>query len=335
MVTIKEISELANTSRGTVDRVLHGRGNVNKELEERILKIAEEHQYQSNPIGRALAHSKNRKRIGVVINSKGNRFFDEVLKGIYETIDKYRSYGLRVVVKEIKGYKESEQIQAIDELLMDGISALALTPMNTPAIIKKLENLSIPIVTLNSDLHLRNKLAFIGCDYLNSGRLCGDLANLILPEGGRVGIVAGSFAMLGHRERIKGFEQAVEDHPSVEIVRRVENNDDDEQSYVVTKELLMRYRPDLIYFCAAGAAGGIEAIKEWNGETPVKIITVDEIEYVNQCLKDGTVAATVTQQPYQQGATMVEILYNYLIVGTKPQRVHNYMHNQVKLKNTK
>ena len=35
-MTIAEIAKLAGTSRGTVDRVINGRGKVNKELEERI-----------------------------------------------------------------------------------------------------------------------------------------------------------------------------------------------------------------------------------------------------------------------------------------------------------
>ena len=40
-MTIKQIAEKAGTSRGTVDRVLNGRGNVNPELAKRILDIAE------------------------------------------------------------------------------------------------------------------------------------------------------------------------------------------------------------------------------------------------------------------------------------------------------
>ena len=38
-MTIAEIAKLAGTSRGTVDRVLNGRGKVNKELEKKIKEI--------------------------------------------------------------------------------------------------------------------------------------------------------------------------------------------------------------------------------------------------------------------------------------------------------
>ena len=36
-MTINEIAKLANTSRGTVDRVINNRGKVRKELAEKIL----------------------------------------------------------------------------------------------------------------------------------------------------------------------------------------------------------------------------------------------------------------------------------------------------------
>jgi len=333
MITIKDISILANTSRGTVDRVLNGRGNVNEELAQKILKIAEEYNYKSNPFAKALVNSKRKNKIGVVINSKGNRFFDAVLAGIYDTIEKYHYYGMEIVVKEIKGYNEQEQLNALDSLLCKNISALAITPMNTPSIVEKLSMLSpLPIVTLNSDLHLDSKLAFIGCDYINSGRICGDLAAIALPKGGKIAIVTGSFNMLGHNERIQGFEESLSEKENIQIVSKLENNDDDEVSFEVTAQMVDQYRPDLVYFCAAGTEGGIQAVKASGRD--IKVITVDDTDAVTKYLNDGTVAATVTQQPYLQGSTMVEILFNYLFRDMRPEHVHNYMQNQVKLRSS-
>ena len=80
-MTIKQIAEKAGTSRGTVDRVLNGRGNVNPELAKRILDIAERERYQPNQLAQALIRSRQRTHIGMVIPSVGNPFFDEVLRG--------------------------------------------------------------------------------------------------------------------------------------------------------------------------------------------------------------------------------------------------------------
>ena len=47
-VTIQKIAELSGVSRGTVDRVLHGRPNVNAVVREKVLRAAEKLGYQQD-----------------------------------------------------------------------------------------------------------------------------------------------------------------------------------------------------------------------------------------------------------------------------------------------
>ncbi|RYE20651.1 MAG: LacI family transcriptional regulator, partial [Sphingobacteriaceae bacterium] len=51
-VRIKDIALKANVSTGTVDRVLHNRGNVNEKVKEKVLKIINEMNYEPNFIAR-------------------------------------------------------------------------------------------------------------------------------------------------------------------------------------------------------------------------------------------------------------------------------------------
>ena len=55
MLSIKDIAKLAGVSRGTVDRVLNGRGEVNRETRQRILDIMDEVQFTPNRLGKRLA----------------------------------------------------------------------------------------------------------------------------------------------------------------------------------------------------------------------------------------------------------------------------------------
>ena len=72
-MTIKQIAEKAGTSRGTVDRVLNGRGKQIR-AGKRILDIAERERYQPNQLAQALIRSRQRTHIGMVIPSVGNPF---------------------------------------------------------------------------------------------------------------------------------------------------------------------------------------------------------------------------------------------------------------------
>lgn len=123
-MTIKQIAEKAGTSRGTVDRVLNGRGNVNPELAKRILDIAERERYQPNQLAQALIRSRQRTHIGMVIPSVGNPFFDEVLRGAQSRARKLSSYGTTLTIREIKGYDAATQLQAMRRLVAEGVDAL-------------------------------------------------------------------------------------------------------------------------------------------------------------------------------------------------------------------
>ena len=57
-VRIKDIAEKAGVSIGTVDRVLHDRGEVAAKTKEKVLSIAREMQYQPNIVAQALTAKK-------------------------------------------------------------------------------------------------------------------------------------------------------------------------------------------------------------------------------------------------------------------------------------
>ena len=115
-MTISEIAKLAGTSRGTVDRVINGRGKVNKELAEKIIEIVKSSEYEVNGSARALSMSQKKYVVGIVINSIGNPFFSRVRQGFEDSRKKWENFGLEMYYKEIRGYNEEEQIEAIDDV---------------------------------------------------------------------------------------------------------------------------------------------------------------------------------------------------------------------------
>ena len=300
-MTITEIAKLAGTSRGTVDRVINGRGKVNKELEARIKEIIRENEYEVNGSARALSMSQKKYSVGIVINSVGNPFFARVKQGIDDSRKKWENYGLEVIYKEIRGYNEDEQLAAIDEVAARGVNVLAL--------------------------HLDKKFAYIGCNYEESGSMCGDLAAMMLAKGEKVAVVTGSLNILGHRQRVECFASRIA--KKMCDVTIYENNDDDELSHSIVGDLIAKDCPDLIYFSAGGIEGGLRAVEE-SGARP-KVITVDEIKAVTDGMREGLVAASVTQQPYEQGVMTIDFIAQYLYSKKLPRHKHNFTKNLVLL----
>ena len=103
-VTVKSLAQAAGVSRGTVDRVLHDRGGVKPEVVLKIKNLAKELGYIPNRAGKALAAYKTPIKIGVMLPSIGNPFFDKVIEGVFQARDEFADLGVDVVLKEIEGF---------------------------------------------------------------------------------------------------------------------------------------------------------------------------------------------------------------------------------------
>lgn len=333
-VTVKQIAEYAGVSRGTVDRVLNHRGGVKATVAERVQQIADELGYRPNRAGKALANRKNPIRIGVLLNSVGNAFYDEVREGIEAAKAEYRDFSLRVTLRELKGYTVEEQLSVIDELLTTGVQALILTPINDPIVVERINLLleqGILIIKLNSDVDGLAKAPYIGCNYQKSGETAAGLLKLFTGGNATVGIVTGSVKMLGHNQRINGFlNGAKAEFASFTLADIVENNDDDEQSYRQTKALLEQHALTALYFTAGGVVGGCRAVKEH--AVPPLVICCDDTPEIKKMIQDGIVSATICQQPFQQGYQAIQAIFHQFMTGEFPYGASIFMENQIKIK---
>lgn len=336
-VTIKQIAEMAGVSRGTVDRALNQRGGVKKEVEEKILRIAKDLHYQPNAVAKALANTKKHYVIGVLLNSAGNDFFDEVKQGIFKAQKEIESFGVKLAVRVMKGFRVETQLEHIHDLFEQGIHALALTPIDDRRIIDRLNQLigqKIPVVTFNADVEGVQKLAFIGCNYRKSGEIAGALMGMFHPQGAKVGIVTGSVKMLGHNQRIHGFNQVVKaQYPNIKVLDIVEDNDDNLQAFQEVQAMLRRF-PEInaLYFTAAGVRGALEAVQVMGLARKLNIITFDETPFIVEKLKEGTISATIGQQPFTQGYRAIRVLFEYLVQGRLPESAQIYTENEIKIK---
>lgn len=333
-VTSKKIAELSGVSRGTVDRVLHQRGNVRPEVEKRVKEIAERLGYVPNRAGKALSSRNRPVRIGILLQSIGNPFFDKVKEGIAAAKQEYSDFTIRCELAELKGYDISEQLAQIDRMVEKQVQLLLLTPINSPEIAGKINELAkkgIAVITLNSDIENTGRLCYVGCHYIRSGETAAGLMGLML-RAGDVGVVTGSIKMLGHNQRINGFLSVCRrEYPKLKVVDIVENNDDDAQSEQAVLNMLNRY-PEIsaLYFTAGGVPGGIRALERL-GRSDILVITCDNTAQIQRYLKTGQIAATVSQKPFRQGYEATKVALEYL-VSQRPPSAEIYMDNEIIIK---
>ena len=209
-ITYKEIAEIVGVSRGTVDRALHNRGRVSPEVQQKILKVAKERGFEPSHIGRALARAKNPVKIGVVVHLTKIPFFQQVLTGIEKAKTDITNLGGELIVAELRSLDAQKQIDAVHQLVEQGVQGIAISPAEDEDLRKCLndvnKNKNIPIVTFNTDMQNLNRLCFVGMDNLQGGRTAAGLMNLLLgKKPGKVLIISGHITNLANSQRVNGF----------------------------------------------------------------------------------------------------------------------------------
>jgi len=336
-VTIKQIAELAGVSRGTVDRALNKRGDVNKDVEKRIVEIAEALGYKPNIVAKSLAMRSQNHTIGILVCSEGNDFFSEVYRGINAAADEIKDFGFRVKIKKMRGFNVEEQLKYIDELENEGIHGLAIMPINEKKIRDRLALLmasGIPVVALNVNIDDLNDITYVGCDYKVSGQTAGAMMGLVTGGRGNVLIATGSYRILGHQMRVDGFSDVLyKEYPHLKIHQMIETNDNNTETYDKINRLLKQGpKFDSIYFVAGGTRGGIKALIDNGYAHKFKIITNDATSDRIKQIKAGVIDATICQQPYEQGYISVKTLFDYITQGTMSQGIKKFTNTNIKIK---
>lgn len=333
-ITIKEIAEICGVSRGTVDRVLHNRGNVSKETEELVRNTIEKLQYTPNLAGKILAAKKKGFKIGVILISKGNPFFDDVLEGINEAKKDYKEYGVSIIIHQLEGYDVKKQVEKIEEL--EGkVDAIVLNPINDQLVIDKINSLVAEgkiIINVNTDVDESNRLYYVGSDYIKGGETaCGILA-LLTKGKTKTAILTGSKKVLGHNQRIEGFKRARKKrYPGINIVAIAETNDSDKIAYKETNKILQGHEIDSIVIIAAGVEGVCRAVLEMGLENEITIVSFDDIPITRKMIEKGVIRATICQQPFEQGYRSIELAYDYFLSNQRLDNDKYIVRNEIKI----
>lgn len=327
-VTVKSLAQAAGVSRGTVDRVLHNRGGVKPEVVLKIKNLAKELGYIPNRAGKALAAYKTPIKIGVMLPSIGNPFFDGVIEGVFQARDEFADLGVEVVLKEIEGFDSNTHLKAIDELLAKGCKALCLSTLNIEPVREKISDLNfhhLPVVLLNTNVENVHCLCYVGSDYLAAGATCGGMLAMCAKDPLKILIVTGSKMILGHNQRIDGFKQELDrQHAEYRIVDIVECNDSDIKATRVTLDALDEYEDvNCIYIAGAGIQGVGAAILA-RPQRKIFAIAFDEVYSTKELVKQGIIKFIVCQQPERQGYHAIKRAY-LALTHQIPEQVDDFI----------
>ncbi|MGN0999065.1 MAG: LacI family DNA-binding transcriptional regulator [Faecousia sp.] len=343
MATIKEIAQAAGVSIGTVDRVIHNRGKVKEETQRKIQEVIRQLDYQPNQAAQGLALMKKKLKIGYLLpRASMHPFFKDVVAAARQKARELEQYGVQVNMME-PDYTLIGQEAYWDELLrqtadMDGMVIFAFPFEHARNFAMKVSERNIPVVFCNRYYSDVPFLAYVGCDYGKAGRMAAGLCALSAGEDARIVIYSENYDAKDYesgptQSRHSGFlAELQERYPDMTVLEErylTENAIDD---YISAVDMLGKYpEVNAVYVMQSGNYNICEALCKADSSGKIRVITHDLTEIQARMMRRGMITATICQQPEEQGAQSLEILFRYLAYGEIPGSKFIFMDQSVRI----
>ena len=276
MASIKEIAREANVSPATVSKALNMRKDISEATRQKILKIAEAHDFVPSSLGRNLKNQKT-ENVGVIFCREsqplsGNPFYSRVLEGIEAelAVNNY-SLVLHLLPNDYKG--------TLPKMLREGqIDGLILGGVLQPDFIERLRNLRIGVVLIDPKIII-DDFSQVLID--NEHGAFQAVQHLAEQGHRRIGFISGNLDRLSFIQRFKGYKKALASH-KIPFDKDLVQSGGLEQGYEHTMKLLHMENPPTAIFAAndINAIYGYKAIKDKKLRIPedISVIGFDDIE---------------------------------------------------------
>jgi len=329
---IKDIARQANVSIGTVDRVLHNRGEVAKTTREQVLKVIDELGYTPNVLAKSLA-SKTKYTIAVLIpDPTSNAYWEKPLEGIMAAARELKKFNFELHIANFEYSDENSFIEKSNEIIDSNPSGFIFAPVfydSSLKVIEKCDELAIPYVFFDVFIENCKNLAYFGQNSVQSGYLSARLMNYSLTkENGHIYIVkllnhSASVYHLSLREKgfLSYFEQAAEQQIKIHSI-----DVDISSPLNLTKSLDAIFgsdrKPSGLFIPNSRVYLVARYLVKHNINNVILVgydLLKENIEY----LEKGTIQFLICQKPEDQGYKSVFSLFNHLFLK-KPVDMLNY-----------
>src|ERR1043166_4739761 len=209
----------------------------------------------------------------------------------------------------------AEQQRMVDDLLAKGIEGFAISPIDpvnqTPMINRAAQQALV--ITQDSDAPNSNSAFYIGTDNVAAGRQAGGLIKEALPQGGKIMIFVGTLDTANARERYQGIREVLQGS-NVQIVDVRTDKTDPVRAKTNAADTLVN-QPDIAALVGLWSYNGpaiVGAVRDAGKVGKVKIIAFDEEDETLNGIKDGSIYATVVQQPFEFGYQSMKLIARIL-----------------------
>ncbi|NUO00555.1 MAG: substrate-binding domain-containing protein [Saprospiraceae bacterium] len=330
-VTIKDIASKADVSTGTVDRVLHNRGNVAPEVREKILQVMDELGYERNLLASALAYKRVFRIALLLPDFTKDPYWEQPYSGTQKALKAVKHYGIQADTFLFNLFDPENFLEVAARVIAaqpDGILFPPIFQKEGKWLLDICAEKNIPTITFNTNIENSSALSYIGQDSYQSGVLAGRLLNFALEDGEAAMILnlekgASNARHLLEKERGFRFYFENKQRKQIQVLRRdIESfeNRDTLRAFLMTQ---LEAFPNLagIFVTNSRAYRVVNALDE-AVVNRIKIVGFDLLQENLKHLYDNKINFLINQNPVEQGYIGLMDLFKFIFLKQEPEPIH-------------
>ncbi len=322
-MTVTQIAELSGVSIGTVDRVLHNRGRVSPETQQKVQEIIEKFSYQPNILAQQL-RKNNHYRIGLLMPeiTADYGYWQRLYTSIRQTIEnEFSAFSFSLVPFFFTRTVHTSLIAQCNQLLKENCNAYIIAPVQQEEMLALLEAFpaNIPYCFVDSPLPEASPLFTVAQNPYKAGFLAGRLTELTATDKSGVYIAIRTHAeAYNQAERARGFCDwfAKKGKKAVEIIPA----DTSPAGIVRETEKLLSVFERIAGICTVTVETQFVAdcLTKLGRKNDIAVTGFDMIEENLQLLQSGAIDCIISQRAHEQGQLAVQKLARNLLYNEKP-----------------
>jgi LacI family transcriptional regulator len=316
MITIKKIAELANVSTGTVDRIIHNRGQVTQENTDVVNAIIKKYDYKRNIYASNLAFNK-KFRIAVFLpENEELEYWKLPIFGIERAKKEYADFGFFIDYFYYQ-YDSTSFKKIAKNLLKQEYDGLLLAPTfhnESVTFLNEYIKKEVPIVMIDSNITENFNQFYIGQDAFQTGLLSAKLISYGIAKNSSI-LIAKITNEIGntsiYKQRVKGFYSYFEQSNNALGIKFDEINLLESGEIHLSKKMFVGI--DAVFIPNSRSYLVAEFLYK-NSIHNIRVIGYDLLEKNIKYLKLGYIDFLINQKPEEQGYLGITKLYKKLVL---------------------
>ena len=255
--------------------------------------------------GNNAAGDSANKSITFALSTQANSFMVKMREGAQKKADEL---GIAINFQDAADDSATQSNQ-LANAAASGTGVVIINPTDSDAMapaVKQLTDAKIPVVAVDRAVNNAEVSSYIASDNVGGGKQAAKALSEAIHGEGEILVLQGKTGSSASRERGKGFDEGLKDNPNIKVVAKQTAEFERAKGLDVTTNLLQAH-PNVKAIFAENdemALGAIEALGDKAGKDVI-VVGFDGVEDALKAIKEGTMYASIAQQPADMAAQAV------------------------------